>query len=112
MEIVGKKHKGTDIVQLSGRLDLNTAPEFETAIFDRIDSGSKNMVVELENLDYISSAGLKILLKLAQVLKGIEGGKLVLCGIKDHVKKVFEIVGFNTFMDITPNLEDALNQFR
>ena len=110
MEIIEKKHNEIDIFELNGRLDSNTSPEFEKTIFSAIESGSKQMVVNFENLDYISSAGLRVILKAAKELKRTEG-VFILCSMKDYVKEVFEISGFDTFLPIESNLDAAFNKF-
>ena len=109
MEIIETKQADKQIFKLKGRLDSKTSPEFEKKIFDAIDSGSTNMVVDFEDLDYISSAGLRVILKATKNLKRSEGS-FVLCSMKDYVKEVFEISGFDTFLPIVPTLDDAMNQ--
>ena len=93
MEIIEKKQNEISIFKLAGRLDSNTSPEFETKLFDAIEKGSKNVIVDFEDLDYISSAGLRVILKATKTLKGSEG-TFMLCSMKDYVKEVFEISGF------------------
>lgn len=110
MEIIEKKQEGIDIFQLKGRLDSNTSPEFEKTVFSAIQNGSTQMVVDFENLDYISSAGLRVILKAAKELKRSEG-IFVLCSMKDYVKEVFEISGFDTFLPIESNLDAAVAKF-
>ena len=63
MEVVEKKQNGICILGLLGRLDSNTSPEFEKKIFEVIEDGTKSVIVDFESLDYISSAGLRVLLK-------------------------------------------------
>ena len=59
MEIIEEKQSGISIFKLNGRLDSNTSQGFEQKIFQAISDGSKNMVVDFKDLDYISSAGLR-----------------------------------------------------
>ena len=110
MEIIEKQQDEIYIFQLKGRLDSNTSPEFEKTIFKAIDGGSTNMIVDFENLDYISSAGLRVILKTAKELKRSEGA-FVLCSMKDYVREVFEISGFDSFLPIVSNFEVAVNKF-
>ena len=65
------------------------------------------MVVDFGNLDYISSAGLRVILKATKELKRSEG-LFVLCEMKDYVKEVFEISGFDSFLPIVRDMEAAL----
>ena len=109
MEIIETKQDDFLIFKLIGRLDSKTSPDFEKKIFDAIEEGSNNMIVDFEELDYISSAGLRVVLKATKNLKRSEG-RFVLCSMKDYVKEVFEISGFDTFLPIVSSMEEALNR--
>ena len=108
MEIVEAKQDTINIYKVQGRLDSNTSPDLEKRIFDAISGGS--MILDFEELDYISSAGLRVILKATKDLKRSEG-KIILCAMKDYVKEVFEISGFDSFLPIVTSLDDAINQF-
>ena len=110
MEVLEKRQDGICILGLLGRLDSNTSPEFEKKIFEVIDDGTKSVVVDFASLDYISSAGLRVLLKAAKELKRSEG-KIVLCSMKDYIKEVFEIAGFVSLFPITSSVGDAVKEF-
>ncbi|MGD8799850.1 MAG: STAS domain-containing protein, partial [Desulfobacterales bacterium] len=99
MEIIEENHGGINIFKLNGRLDSNTSQGFEKKIFQAIDDGSKNMIIDFKDLDYISSAGLRVILKATKALKR-EEGKMLLCDMQDYVKEVFEIAGFDSFLPI------------
>ncbi len=111
MEIIEKRKNGTAIFTLNGRLDSNTSPEFDEKITDSIENGTRFIVVDCKNLDYITSAGLRILNKTAKKLKQLDG-KIVLCSMEDYVREVFEISGFDTFLPIVANLETALEKLQ
>ena len=110
MEVLEKRQDGICILELLGRLDSNTSPEFEKKIFEVIDEGTRSVVVDFASLDYISSAGLRVLLKAAKELKRSDG-KIVLCSMKDYIKEVFEIAGFVSLFPITSSVIDAVNEF-
>ena len=110
MEVIEKRQDGISIVRLLGRLDSNTSPEFEERLFGVIEDGERSVVVDFEELDYISSAGLRVLLKAAKELKRSEG-KIVLCSMKDYIKEVFEIAGFVSLFPIASSVGDAIKQF-
>lgn len=109
MEIQEKKLNGTSIIQVDGRLDSKTSPEFEEKISETIENGTRNMILDFESLSYISSAGLRIILKTAKELKRMEG-KVVLCALQDYVREVFEISGFDSFLPIAPTVDDAMEK--
>ena len=110
MEIIEENHGGINIFKLNGRLDSNTSQGFEKKIFQAIDDGSKNMIIDFKDLDYISSAGLRVILKATKALKR-EDGKMLLCDMQDYVKEVFEIAGFDSFLPIVGTMDDALHGF-
>jgi len=107
MDIKGEKNENYFLFSLDGRLDSNTSPDFEKKVFEAIDDGSRNMVINCEKLDYITSAGLRVLNKTAKKLKN--EGKIILYAMEDYVKEVFEIAGFDTFLTIVPTRDEALS---
>jgi anti-sigma B factor antagonist len=110
MEIIEENQSGINIFKLNGRLDSNTSQGFEKKIFQAIDDGSKNMIIDFKNLEYISSAGLRVILKATKALKR-EEGMMMLCDMQDYVKEVFEIAGFDSFLPIVGTMNDALQAF-
>jgi len=110
MEIIEEKQDMISIFKLNGRLDSNTSQGFEKKIFDAISDGSINMIVDFKDLDYISSAGLRVILKATKALNR-EKGKIMLCAMQDYVKEVFEIAGFDSFLPIVATMDDALKAF-
>jgi anti-sigma B factor antagonist len=110
MEIIEEKQDAISIFKLNGRLDSNTSQGFEKKIFDAISDGSKNIIVDFKDLDYISSAGLRVILKATKALNR-EEGKIMLCAMQDYVKEVFEIAGFDSFLPIVGTMDEAIKSF-
>jgi len=110
MEIILEKQDAISVFKLNGRLDSNTSQGFEEKIFGAITDGSKQMVIDFKDIDYISSAGLRVILKATKALNR-EKGKIMLCSMQDYVKEVFEIAGFDAFLPIVKNREEALKSF-
>jgi anti-sigma B factor antagonist len=88
MEIIEEQQGGINIFKLNGRLDSNTSQGFEQKLFQAISDGSKTVVVDFKELDYISSAGLRVILKATKAIKR-EEGQIMLCSMQDYVKEVF-----------------------
>jgi len=107
MDITETKHDQYSIFKLNGRLDSNTAMGFEQKLFECIENGTQRLILDFQDLDYISSAGLRVILKATKNLKTSDG-KLVLCAMQDYVKEVFEISGFDSFLPIEATLDDAV----
>ena len=81
-----------DVVKLVGRLDVKAAKEAEAAFAEAAER-SANIVLDLSELDYIASAGLRTLKRLRGAVNA-NGGTLVLRGVQDDVMEVFELTGF------------------
>jgi anti-sigma B factor antagonist len=109
MEIIENQKEDVSIFKLNGRLDSNTSPALEKKLVAAIENGTRNMVIDFENLDYISSAGLRIILKTTKDLKRSDGN-IVLCAMQDYVREVFEIAGFDTFLPIFSTVDEALTK--
>jgi len=98
MEIVKSKQKDELVIQVKGRLDTNTAPELEKSSTESIE-GIKKLTLDLKELDYISSAGLRVILTLHKDMSG-KGAALVVAHPKDEVMEVFDMTGFSSFLTI------------
>lgn len=100
-----------DILILSpvGRLDSNSSPALEKVIVDELAAGKQRLVFDLSAMDYISSAGLRVILLAGKKLRASQG-KMVLVGMQDMVKEVFEMSGFLTLFAVGATLDDGLAQ--
>ena len=107
MEVTEKKHDGITVLGLKGRLDSNTSDPFEKQLLGLVEGGATRLVLDFQELDYISSAGLRVLLKAAKELKR-NNGRLALCSLKDYIKEIFEMSGFVSFLPIHGTLEETL----
>lgn len=96
MEIKTEALKRCELVTVSGRIDSSTAPELEKVLLDIVQSGRKNIVVNLKETTFISSAGLKALLAAQmKVRKMRPSGDVVVSEIAPEVKESFDLVGFD-----------------
>jgi anti-sigma B factor antagonist len=110
MEISISESGGVRILSFQGNLDTNTAPDAESEINGLIDGGAQKLLVNFEKLDYISSAGLRVLLATAKKLKA-SSGDLKICCLNQTVQEVFDISGFSTILSVTSSEEEALGTF-
>lgn len=107
METTITKDNTTTIFALSGRLDSNSAPQFEKQLHDFLASPGSHLVFDFNNLDYISSAGLRVILNTAKAYKS-GPYRFITCAMQDHVQEVFEISGFDSFITITGSVDETL----
>jgi anti-sigma B factor antagonist len=110
MEISISESGDVRVLSFQGNLDTNTSPEAESQINDLIEAGAQKLLVNFEKLDYISSAGLRVLLATAKKLKP-GGGDLKICCLNQTVQEVFDISGFSTILSVTSTEEEALGAF-
>jgi anti-anti-sigma factor len=107
MEIKTDKVDGHVVVALSGRIDSTAAVEFEEKLIEVIDSGTNVMIVDFLHVQFISSAGLRVLLLAAKKVKPT-GGKLILSDMSKDVREVFDISGFSSIFEIQDNVAKAI----
>ncbi len=87
------------VLQLVGLLESNSAVQLENAVTKVLEEDVANVCLDMEQLEYTSSKGLRIILSLQKGLQA-KGGNLTLRHIQPAVKEVFEVTGFTDFMDI------------
>lgn len=101
---IEKKREGTTLVlYLSGRLDTNTAPQLEQEIRTRLE-GITELVFQMEELVYISSAGLRVLLGAQKIMNA--QGRMRVCCVGEGVMDVFNITGFTDILTIEEMQEE------
>jgi anti-anti-sigma factor len=107
MEITTRTERDVTVVVLVGHLDSNTSPEAQAALDAILAGGVAKVVIDFRALDYISSAGLRVLLGTAKRLNQ-ERGALRLFGLNETVREVFEISGFATILTVVDTEANAL----
>ena len=107
MDITIRDEGDIKVVMLNGKLDTNTTPAAESEINALIEAGASKLLINFEQLSYISSSGLRLLLATAKRLK-VEGGDLQVCSLNEMATEVFEISGFSTILKVFPNEQAAL----
>ncbi len=96
------------IVYLTGRLDVHLASEIENALNEVVRNyPEKNVVLNLEDVEYMSSSGLRVFVSLMRTLKDT-GRSLKLCNLSVAVRKVFEVVELMDMFNIYESEEEAL----
>ena len=107
MEIDEEQAGETLVIAPRGRVDSVSSGELERHVVSRLDAGARRVVIDLAGVEYISSAGLRVLLLAAKRLKPPQGA-LVLCGLGPSVKTVLELAGFMSLFAVEPSRERAL----
>ena len=97
MELTTKKENTMLEISVSGRVDTATAPELEKAVFENTD-GITELVLDLKEMPYISSAGLRVLLKSEKAMKA--QGKMTLINVNNDVMEILDMTGFSDILTI------------
>ena len=97
MTIEKKINNDAATLIVSGRLDTQTAPELENEL-DAVLSGLKELTFDMTNLEYVSSAGLRVILKAQKAMN--TQGSMKLTGVNDSIMEVFDITGFLDILTI------------
>lgn len=107
MEITERKHDGITVWEVKGRLDSNTASQLEEKLEALLAEKEQKLLIDFSHLDFISSAGLRVLLWGMKTLRAAKG-RLALSSLKENVKEVFDISGFNAALPYFMGMEDAV----
>jgi anti-anti-sigma factor len=106
------EHKDKDevtIVYFFGKMDTRTSPDAEKYVNQLIDEGDKNILMNFEELDFISSTGLRVILATGKKLMG--SGKLAICNPNITVNDVLKMSGFNKMFGVYDTEEEALKSY-
>jgi anti-sigma B factor antagonist len=107
MEIIQKEEKGIVSIAIKGRLDADSSMEAEKVVKDALGGEAKRLLFNLGELDYLSSAGLRVLLGAAKEMRRRDG-KIVLCALNEFVKEIFEVSGFQSLIPIADSVESGI----
>ena len=105
--LVAKKSEVV-IVMPDEQLDTNTSPEAEKMLMEQLDAGETRIVIDFSKTDYMSSAGLRVILKTASLLQE-KGGGFALCNGNEQIVEVLEISGFLEIVKHFSSMKEAVN---
>jgi anti-anti-sigma factor len=111
MEFAQEQAGGVLIVRLTGRLDSSAAPGAEQDFAGVLGGATPHLAIDLSKLEYISSAGLRVLLIVAKKVQQAQG-KVALCGLTPNVREIFAISGFDAIFTIQPDAAAAIAAVR
>lgn len=110
-EVARKDIEAVSVVYLKGYLDAHTASEFENALQQLVDENRVQIVVNLSELNYISSAGLGVFMGFIEDVR-VKGGDIKLAELSDKVFRVFDLLGFPVLYEIFQDEEEAVQKYR
>lgn len=108
MDISINKSGQVSVVVIRGQIDATTSKAAEDRLVELINAGERRLVLDLGQLDYISSVGLRVLILVAKRLKQAEGA-VAICALQPSVQELFEIAGFDAVFRIFDTQGEAVS---
>lgn len=110
MEMIENRQGNILVLGVKGSLDVITSVDLEKKLVEWLDAGGKALVLDLAQLDYVSSAGLRVFMLVLKRLKKVNG-HVRFCALCKPVKQIFDVAGLSFRVEICDKLEDALKNF-
>jgi len=111
MEVTTTQHRRCDLVEATGRIDSNTAPELARAFDAIIDDHRFKIVFDMGDVEYVSSAGLRVLISVQKTCKRWNRGHLVLAEVPQRIYETLDLAGFIPLFDIFDDVTTAVGNF-
>jgi len=99
LEISQREEKDIIIISVKGKINVNTAPEFRKSLHEQMDNRENTIIINMEELDYLSSAGIREFIVAYHQIKNMQG-QIVLCGLRDVVRDVFKVTRLDSNFEI------------
>jgi anti-anti-sigma factor len=98
------------LLKVNGKLDSDLSPKLEKKVCEFLQSGHTKLLLDMGEVNYISSAGLRMLISIKKQVKTLSG-IFIVCGLRSEVLEVMKICGFDHILEIAPTEEEALRRF-
>lgn len=111
MEVIITHYKRCDVLSISGRVDSNTAPLFQEETVKLTNEGKYKLVFDMGKVEYLSSAGLRILIVTQKECKRFNRGEVLLANVPPKIFSSLDLAGFTALFKIHKNIVDAVAAF-
>jgi anti-sigma B factor antagonist len=111
MELSKKQFKHCDLISISGRVDSSTAPLLGDALNEITTEGRYHVVVDFTKLEFLSSAGIWVLVNTQKICKRYNRGEIVLANVPERILATLDLAGLVPFFTISTDLTDAVGSF-
>lgn len=98
------------VVQLTGDLNMFSAPELRTALVKHLEKGMARFVLDLTDLAFVDSSGIGVLVSFVSMVKKRENSKVVICGLNEQIHNIFEVTRLLSVFNIAADLEAATKE--
>ena len=109
MKINDIQKENYSVLELEGKIDVNSSKIFQEKFSEVAKRGDKNVILDCKDLSYVSSSGLRVFLMFMKHLNKA-GGKLIICSMNEIIYEVFDISGFLPIFNIKENIEAAVSE--
>jgi anti-sigma B factor antagonist len=105
------EYKRSTVIYTSGRIDSYTAPEVEEALNQLMEKGQFNIVFDMRDVTFVSSAGWWALIRVQKEVKKMNRGELVLVKLDDRIRESMDLVGIGPYFQVFDDLLEAVGSF-
>ena len=105
------EYKRSTVIYTSGRIDSYTAPEVEEALNQLIEKGQHNIIFDMRDVTFVSSAGWWALIRVQKEVKKMNRGELVLVKLDDRIRESMDLVGIGPYFKVFDDLLEAVGSF-
>ncbi len=111
MEIITREFKHCDLVEIKGRLDSASTPQLNEKLNAILENGKYKLVLDLSQLEFISSAGLRVFVNTQKICKRYNRGEVVLANVPSNIYSSLDLVGFTSLFKIFDDVLTAVGNF-
>ncbi|HXF86639.1 MAG TPA: STAS domain-containing protein [Anaerolineales bacterium] len=111
MEITTQEFKHCDLIKVKGRVDSATAPKLAQALESATKNGKYKLVIDMEGLEYMSSAGFRALLAAQRTCRRYNRGEVVLAAVPQRIREALELAGFTELFKTFDDVVSAVGYF-
>jgi anti-sigma B factor antagonist len=111
MEIATTEYKRCDVVKAVGRIDSYTAPELEETLSSLTNQGHYKLVLDMEDVDFMSSKGWWVLIETQKSCKRYNRGEVVLTGVQERIRDSLNLVGMGSYFEIFDDVVSGVAHF-
>ncbi len=111
MDFEVTEYKRSTVIYTSGRIDSYTAPEVEEALNQLIEKGQYNIIFDMRDVTFVSSAGWWALIRIQKEVKKMNRGELVLVKLDERIKESMDLVGIGPYFRVLDDLTEAVGSF-
>jgi anti-sigma B factor antagonist len=111
MNTLNTQYKHCDLIKIQGRIDSSTAPQLAQAINASLDAGRYKIILDFKDVEFISSAGLRVLVNTQKICRRYNRGEVVLSSLPPNIYSALDLAGFTTLFKIFNDSIAAVGSF-